>query len=265
MAKQSGIHQIKGRVGQISYYRQSGVRDGLMRSINQGMSSRVKNNAEYANTRLNNSEFRNAAQVSQAAGQSIVPKYRPMFLTFSQARLTKSVLELIRQNSGDWGTRNLLTAQTEEFCAAISELAKRRFTDWIGDVVVSAGMSANTTKVAISISAGQSITLASLGIDGIDFKATGITFLAGTFNASLGRNWASTFLSGSPVTEDQELTGEENYFELDGIGLPVFTSPNYNALKAVVLIAMPYRMVNGKKYTLQEYCTFVAKPAVLPV
>lgn len=265
MAKQSGIHQIKGRVGQMSYYRQSGVRDGLMRSINQGMSSRVKNNAEYANTRLNNSEFRNAAQMAQSAGQAIVPKYRPMFLTFSQARLTKSVLELIRQNSGDWGTRNLLTAQTEEFCDAITQLSKRRFLDWFGNVATNVGSSANTTTISVDYTPGQAATLISAGVDGIDFKATGVTFLAGTFNSTLGRNWASLGLSGGAEEDDETLDPNGDLVTLSDLVVPVFSSPNYNALKAIVLIAMPYRMVNGKKHTLQEYCAFIVKPAVLPV
>lgn len=42
MAKQSGIHQIKGKVGEMSYYKQSGVSSGLIRSINPSMSGRVK-------------------------------------------------------------------------------------------------------------------------------------------------------------------------------------------------------------------------------
>lgn len=264
MAKQSGIHQIKGRVGQMSYYRQSGVRDGLMRSINQGMSSRVKNNAEYANTRLNNSEFRNAAQMAQAAGQSIVPKYRPMFLTFSQARLTRSVLELIRQNIGNWGTRNLLEAQTAEFCDAITQLSKRRFLDWFGEVSVSAGSAANKTNVGISYSPGQAATLISAGIDGVDFKATGVTFLAGVFNSALGRNWASFAQPGEAKEDDETLDTDGNALSLPNLDLPVYVSPNYQDLKAVILIAMPYRLVNGVKYTLQEYCAFIAKPAVLP-
>ena len=235
-----------------------------MRSINQGMSSRVKNNAEYANTRLNNSEFRNAAQVSQAIGVCIVPKYRPMLLTFSQAKLTKSVLELIRQNSGDWGTRNLVAAQVAMLCDAITQLSKRRYSDLFGDVTMSAGELANTTAAGFTITGDQSTALLSLGIEGVDFKVTGVNLLAGVYNGALGRNFASLSLLGESQVTDEELDGTPDRFGIDNVDIPVFVNPNYNELKIAIVIAMPYRLVNGIKYTLQEYCAFIAKPAVLP-
>lgn len=98
MAKQSGLHQIRGKVGDFSYYKQSGVSAGIIRGINQGMSSRVKTGDEYANTRRNNKEFANACEIAASFGACVVPKWRPMFLTFSQAAIAKAVLSFIKED-----------------------------------------------------------------------------------------------------------------------------------------------------------------------
>lgn len=106
MAKQSGIHQIRGKVGEMSYYQQAGVNAGLVRRINQGLSDRVKTAAEFANTRLNNAEFKTASLVGAAAGHSVIPAWRSMFRRFAQANMVKRVQELIKQDTTHpWGLR----------------------------------------------------------------------------------------------------------------------------------------------------------------
>lgn len=106
MAKQSGIHQIRGKVGEMSYYQQAGVNAGLVRRINQGLSDRVKTSVEFANTRLNNAEFKTASLVGAAAGHSVIPAWRSMFRRFAQANMVKRVQELIKQDTTHpWGLR----------------------------------------------------------------------------------------------------------------------------------------------------------------
>ena len=108
MAKQSGLHQLRGKVGEHSYYKQTGVASGLVRSINQGMSARVKTSEEYANVRLNNAEFGQAGRIAKVLGQFITPKYRPMILPFSQSKMCKIILDAIKKDTTHpWGQRNL--------------------------------------------------------------------------------------------------------------------------------------------------------------
>ena len=131
MAKQSGLHQIKGKVGEFSYYRQSGIANGLIRSINPAMSGRVKTGAEYANTRLNNAEFGQACRIAAQLISAITPKYRPMILPFSQAKLAKSVLDLIKQTDDTWGERNLDDPQAQSVSPLVNALAKNNFWVWM--------------------------------------------------------------------------------------------------------------------------------------
>ena len=72
MAKQSGLHQLRGKVGEHSYYRQTGISSGLVRSINQGMSARVKNDEAFLNTRLNNAEFGQAGRIASVLSDIVV-------------------------------------------------------------------------------------------------------------------------------------------------------------------------------------------------
>lgn len=105
MAKQTGLHLIKGKVGEYSYYRSAGVSAPLMRRINQGMSARVKNGEEYANTRLNNAEFKNAQGLATFLFNAVPNRKASMTRRFAIAEMTKKGLEYIKSGSGQWGAR----------------------------------------------------------------------------------------------------------------------------------------------------------------
>ena len=131
MAKQSGLHQIRGKVGEHSYYRQTGVSAGLIRSINQGLSARVKNGPEYANTRLNNREFGAACDVAGILGKLVVPKFRPMILPFSQSRMAKAVLEIAREHVQNWGERVVTSEDTSRLCDVLTAQSKRSTDEFV--------------------------------------------------------------------------------------------------------------------------------------
>lgn len=61
MPKQSGIHQIKGKLGTVSYYGRKYSNTGFLRSINQEVGERVKTAENYAGTREQNEYFKRAA------------------------------------------------------------------------------------------------------------------------------------------------------------------------------------------------------------
>lgn len=261
MAKQTGLHQIRGKVGEHSYYRQSGITSGLIRGINPGMSSRVKTGDEFANTRLNNAEFRNAAELASAMGSIVLPKYRPMILPFSQSKLTSAYLQLIKETAGNWGQRNPVLAQTQQIADSLNAIAKRRYEDMFVDIspiVVPSGTS--SANVEVGWDTDQSNSLAGLGISGVYFKATGVRLAIGEYDASIGRNRKTGVTLGQPDSvSDVVVAGTD---DLSTLSVPVasLTLPGYVGIGYIIIVALPYRTVNGVEHTLQEYCTFKCVP-----
>ena len=261
MAKQTGLHQIRGKVGEHSYYRQSGVNSGLIRGINPGMSSRVKTGDEYANTRLNNAEFRSAAELASAMGSTIIPKYRPMILSFSQSKLTKAYLQLIKETSGRWGQRNPVLAQSQQIADALNAIAKNRFADMFTDIdpiVVPAGQ--NSAEIHVGWNEDQASLLSSLGISGVVFKATSFNVFIGEYDPSIGRNRSTGVTPQIPEAGDFDVVSGNSVDEELTPTVVALNLPNYVNIGYITVLAMPYRTIGGISYTLQEYCTFKCVP-----
>lgn len=259
MAKQSGLHQIRGKVGEHSYYKQTGVNTGLIRSINQGMSQRVKTGDEYANTRLNNSEFAGAANVAGLLGQMVDPKFRPMILPFSQSKMAKSVLELARQSNLPWGARVVSSDDTPELASILTSQSKRTATDFI-DISMSR-TSASQLSLTIGYTAAQATLMESLGITHLTVKATPFDLATGKYNSVDGKIQKSYIRKRADdypydleeiILEDSETT--------DTITVSTFspTAELYNAHQFIVIVVLPARQIGGRIYTLQEYCSFIA-------
>ena len=263
MAKQSGLHQIKGKVGEYSYYKQTGVEGGLVRGINQGMSARVKNDEGYANTRLNNVEFGGACNVAANLGKMVTPKFRPMILPFSQSKMAKAVLELAKSAGGSWGERAVPADSYNQLAAILSAMSKRDFTEFVS-ISQEFDTTNKTITVDVTISASQATLLANLGIDKVIIKADVYHLETGKFNAETGkiRN----------CVMESRLTAEDSYaivagqevsetFISGGSVRPGFTPippTGYNAEYLAVYVVMPVRTINSVDHILQEYCSFNA-------
>lgn len=261
MAKQSGLHQIRGKVGEHSYYRQTGVSSGLIRGINQGMSARVKNGDEYANTRLNNREFGAACNAAGLLGQLIVPKYRPMVLPFSQSKLAKELLRLARQNTEDWGQRTLAADQVQQICDALNSTSKRNFDEFVSASIERTSATAGTALS--SFTADQASTMASLGINEITVAARVYDVATGKWNDVVKematgyfytRDVASVF--NGELVEAGTATDGSDSFTTDNF----IPAPNHAGMQIVVFIFLPARVLNDRTYILQEYCSFKAMP-----
>lgn len=263
MAKQSGLHQIKGKVGEFSYYKQTGVDGGLVRSINQGMSARVKNDEGYANTRLNNVEFGGACNVAANLGKMVTPKFRPMILPFSQSRMAKAVLELAKSAGGNWGERSVPADSYNQLAAILSAQSKRDFTEFVS-IFQEFDATDKTITSEVTISASQATLLANLGIDKVIIKADVYHLETGKYNEETGkiRN----------CVMESRLTAEEPYVIVAGQEVsdtlissatlrPGFTPippTGYNAEYIAVYVVMPVRTINNVDHILQEYCSFNA-------
>lgn len=257
MAKQSGIHQLRGKVGEHSYYKQTGVASGLVRSINQGMSQRVKTSDEYANVRLNNAEFGQGGRIAAVLARYITPKYRPMVLPFSQSKMAKIVLEYIKNDtSAPWGERNIVAANSGEMqVAALNAVVKNRFADYGFQLSVDE----ETTTLTMRASAETVSKLSAIGADGLDVRFLATTTWIGTYDEG-NRRYSPSYARANIYDDELSDLTAESYVDIPYALRPAPPAgwPAFVATRTGVVILMPFRSINGLKHTLQEHCTFNA-------
>lgn len=267
MAKQSGIHQLRGKVGEMSYYRQKGVEPGLARKINQGLSARVKNDEAYANTRLNNLEFKHANQLAAIAFNSVSNRKRGMMVNFAIAAMTKRALQAIKEGTGAWGDRRPEEMGDSLLCDMLESHAKSGVYDsQYGSISVDDLATTGAGQIAFDIDEQLATQLKNDGIDAITFVcqqcAIGIT-ASGTETFVYGGTKIGT-VTNQPITSGQSATVALNV----SFGSPEevnMVPPKYAAMRALanhgfyaVISILPARSQGGSLYTLQEKCTFVA-------
>lgn len=257
----------------MSYFQMAGVQDGIVRRIPEGLSSRVKNDEVYANTRLNNDEFARAAQLSKVAYNSVPNRINSMFRRFAYAEMLKGIKAYIVAGTGDWGKR----IPAERLDVVLQDVLENRakFGPYDGQFGqfnmvrgVQNGIQVNWVYTSSDISKMQS-----LGIDGIDFR---ILFDA---NGYLTAGESPVLVGGrSNITQynddfipsggDQEIVDfmpsaetlnmlPANYAQL--------ANSSTSGISCVITI-LPYRIVNEKNYILTELSTYLvlACGAVFP-
>lgn len=261
MAKQSGIHQIKGKIGEHSYYRQTGVSGGLIRSINQGLSARVKADAAYANTRLNNQEFGAAANVAALLGKTVTPKFRPMILPFSQSKMAKEILKVAREHTDNWGQRVVTSADTARLCEILSAMSKRDASEFVSLSLTRGGET--SADVNFAVSGEQETMMASLGINRLSVKAAQFDIATGQW-IPLAQEMSTGYLVANDTVypvEDIEIEEGGTNSGSEGMDVAEFIpEANHAGHQIVVFVVLPARSINGVSHILQEYCSFVAMP-----
>lgn len=255
MAKQSGLHQIRGKVGEHSYYSQSGVSSGLIRKINQGMSQRVKTDEAFANTRLNNSEFGQGCRVASCLIQHITPKFRTMLLTFAQSKAAKKVVERIRQDADiNWGSRSYYDQTGSITSQILNSLAKTNFANF--PISIDRPETAQS-DVKLEIDPSMDQYLDGLGCDGAEIHVYNCRPIIGDyFDGQYG-----------PCSARKVLAGEVSYVAGDGgtsltlsKTFPIETPSGTNShnVSFVLVVVLPYKTVSDVDHIMQEYCTYGA-------
>lgn len=247
MAKQAGLHQIRGKMGEHSYYQQSGVDTGLIRRINQGMGERVKTGDEYANTRLNMAEFGQAGRIAGQIVRYITPKYRPMPLLFSQSILVKKVLDALKQNNAAWGMRNIHDQNGDILAPILSSMSKNQFDEYgVSLEMLVDELHVNTDNVLCPAK------LSAIGADGYFINANFCNTLIGQFinDREYAPTYARANMHADYMVEDEGLSFS-NEFPSDAPGGGVWENN-----KMIAIIVMPYRTILGEKNILQSKCVF---------
>lgn len=258
MAKQTGIHQLKGKVRGMSYYRQKGVVDGLARSINEGLSKRVKEGAEYFNSRLNAAEFGFAGSYAGACIRAITERQRTMLKDFATGLFAKYVRDIIiADTTHAWGSRDLSGTEWQEGAMqALSTYAKLDFRSYVGGTwdcsVAVAGSTATWTPNA-EVAADWGSLYKAQGATGAKIEL--YAYFVRLVNVGGGKKkGVATIL---PVGDTDVAIGAAGTITEPATLPSIFDGQQAaNLLQGMLVVVKPYQEVNDTKYTRQELCTY---------
>lgn len=270
MAKQSGIHGIRGKINGVSYY--SSKNGGqLIRKINEGMSSRVKTAKEYANTRLNNAEFGAAGSLAGAIVRPISQRWRFILDSIATGKLVKAIKAAMMQDTvSPWGERVVPLTEMAHLQDVFNGFSKNEMPQEIVTLLqnkLTFNASTNTieTTDAAEMSADTVQQLLDKGANSFTIKvfafnvrkpyigADGKTYVPAD---SLFVDVSGTFgHANSPVTQDQELIPAASL-----ANSPVVLNEEAH-LGGVLVVFLPEREVGNETYVLQELCSAFWCPA----
>lgn len=253
MAKSSELLALRGKVAGKSFYAMKGVEGTLVRSINEGMSNRVKNDAAYANTRLNAAEFGSAGSMAGAVIRTVSKRWRTILQAFATAMLTKAVRNLVIQDTTNaWGQRLLSVSGWQDVVRdAVSRLVKNSYSEnFANGITASSSAVGHELDINVTTTAHDSEALVSLGATGVRYEIyrqfiTAPAFVNGKYTApvaSVEFVGAADTVIGTPTTAS--LGGNT-----DSLG------EDSDSMESIIVVALPTRTVNGETYVLQELCS----------
>lgn len=253
MAKSSELLALRGKVAGKSFYAMKGVEGTLVRSINEGMSNRVKNDAAFANTRLNAAEFGSAGSMAGAVIRTVSKRWRTILQAFATAQLTKAVRNLIIQDAvNPWGERELSVDDWQQSIQqAVSRLVKNSYEENFTDgITVPQQTESQPITISVATTVQDSEGLVSLGASGVRYEFYSQRVIAPQFaNGKYTTPIADVEYIGAVDTVIGTATTETVTSSFNA------PAPGGNALESVIIVALPTRTVNGETYVLQELCS----------
>ncbi len=262
MAKQQGIHQIRGKVGEMSYYRQKNVATGLVRSINQSMSKRVKEDAAFANTRLNAAEFGAAGNYAGACVRAISMRWRTILNPFATGHLVKPILEGMKlDTSSEWGQRNLGIDYMQEIQDMINQEAKNDYQQSfaIPTVTVTPHGVGNILKDwewELNTEDDTSSNLLAKGATGVRYELYAYRASFGKYSDIVGKYLKSTTSVIRLGGNDTQIGRGESWSESQTVVQNTATN-DPGVIGALLCVALPYKAIGLQRYFLQELCSFI--------
>lgn len=254
MAKQIGLYSVRGKVDGYKYYGMKGVANTIIAKINEGMSSRVKNSAEYANTRLNNAEFGAAGNMAGTLVRALTQRWRCVTIPFATAKFLPSIKSALGLDTANpWGQRTLTgTGWQDILRQEMSKLSKVSFDEEIGLDVTISQSTGNVVTADLDGYIAQAEFLKQKGITGIQFDAVAFRMEAAEFDSNINGYKPATLIASAenhidaPVGDEFE---EGITVRLDGAKVDAS-----KVMTAVLIVAKPYREVNGTLFYAQEFC-----------
>lgn len=256
MAKGQSTFRQLGKIDGRKYYQIKGVDGIVSQSINQGMSNRVKNDAAYANTRLNNAEFGGAGSTAGAITRALSQKWRYLLVPFATGKLAKDVRSIMMQDAtGKWGQRGLIgTAWQSVLAEKVSTYSKNAVSDYSGLKLDCVFNSVSGLQVNYELANVHNEIVEAAGADGIN-----LVLIGGKIDASAFDTASKHY---TPAVSDLQIAplagGEWGDTDSDGVSFEDFKASAQadNTMFCGIVVILPYKTVNGTEYIMQEHCSF---------
>lgn len=257
MAKGQSTFRQLGKIDGRKYYQVKGVDGIVSQSINQGMSNRVKNDAAYANTRLNNAEFGGAGSTAGAITRALSQKWRYLLVPFATGKIAKDVRAIMMQDAtGKWGQRGLTGTTWQSLLAEkISAYSKNSVADYNLNALTTAFNSSAGLQIDVDYDNGlHNEKLELLGCTGVRIIPCVGVLNAASYDANTGKYVAGSVSLHMGDAVDADFGTES----VTGVSDPTIkvTAQASNTLYFGVAIFLPYKTVNGEDYIMQEHCSF---------
>lgn len=265
MAKQVGLFNLRGKIENKSFYKTAGVPETVIRGIPEGLSVRVKTADEYANTRLNNAEFKQANGIATFGFNAVPNRKASMMRRFAIAEMTKKALEYIKEGTGSWGQR----LPGETFDNIIVDLLENRaksgpYQQEYGNIAFSANQGSYT--ITVSADDATITDLKEKGIDGL-YILTVKGAMAEVLDSDgfVRQHFGVSSISPDDVSDLDDLssinvasfTPTYQTLGMSPAGYTAALSAANNGMYAIVSF-IPYRTIGSQRHSLYEYATFAA-------
>lgn len=273
MAKQTGIHGLRGKVNGMSYY-SSKNGGSLVRKINEGLGARVKSSREYLNTRKNNAEFGACGDFAGAFIGVITSKWRFILNSIATGMMVKAAKAAIALNTtSPWGQRVIPEGQFDALYSTFNGLSKNAMPEAIAD-----GFTSNLKyeNVAGALTAQDDIEvgdelaqhLADIGATGFLVDVYRLNVEMPVFNASANAySKAVAHLEHlDSLSKDISSPAASNIIlvEDDNQVCDAFAQDDPSQMPVAFVLFRPYRTVGGEKSVLQQHCAgWVYVPATI--
>lgn len=262
MAKQVGLFNLRGKIENKSFYKTAGVAETVIRQIPEGLASRVKTAPEYANTRLNNDEFKNANAIATFLMNAVPNRRSSMMRRFAIADMTKIGLEYIKAGSGNWGQR----IPTTTMDAIAVDLLENRAKSGVyqGEFgTVSLNKVGSVYNLLLDLDETGVSALTDKGIDGFYTLCVAGAMaedvdIDGFVRKLFGHGSISPVdWSVSEIEADQlfSLTPSYSSLGMSPAGYAAAQDAANNGMFVIVTF-LPYRTVGTERHSLYEYATF---------
>ena len=263
MAKQTGIIALRGKIKGQSYYG-SKVGGDLVRTINEGMSARVKTGKEYANTRKNNSEFGMCGDFAGAIIKPITLRWRFILDSIATGKMVKKMKELtIFDSTHPWGQRTIDSSLNSLLREAFNSFSKNEMIDEIA-ATLAAGVSYDESETQITLanaavlSTSRQQELIEMGINHIDVKVFALHCAAPSFNSATQQyvKANATFVEIPDLGSSQDITGaaQVSLFGQENAVFDVSSVAVDNEFGGFMVVYLPGRKIGSVVSTLQEHC-----------
>lgn len=263
MAKQVGLFNLRGKIENKSFYKTAGVPETVIRGIPEGLSARVKTADEFANTRLNNAEFKQSNGIAAFAFNAVPNRKSSMMRRFAIADMTKKGLEYIKAGSGEWGQR----IPVDKFDNIIVDLLENRAKSgpYSGEfgVITSEIGGAGSVEINVDYDKATAAALIEKGIDGFYIISNkGAMAEVVDVDGFVRQHFGVSSPSPTDVNIDVEGDSVTTQFTISPQSLGM-SPAGYTAAQSApnngmfaILTFVPYRNVGTQRHTLFEFATY---------